>query len=370
MKLILGLLSITYLYNILLFSTGQVRADSICSPSYPSSIQPGSEASISFDLPTNEQNSGYEIRGCNTGWYGTYGCLNYSTFPVDNQEKKEAKITAKPIRNSGLTFWLELDGTRVCGGREWRVETSSSSNPAVCNPGTFKVEGVRGGELIENYTFQDDIRITVDGAHTANFASGTYTLYLEGPGASDTSPLGNIDASDGKLLTNNLSTRTESSIYTRKLAVGTYRLVVADGNAIGSYRYCENTVFTVSSDGNNLFTETGNTSGFLLCKQAGPLESECLKCVDGVWTAIGCIPTNVNSTVRALFNIGLGLAGGFALVFILFGAFTVSTSVGNPEKVKSGQEMITAAIFGLLFIIFSSLILRFIGVSILQIPGF
>jgi len=55
---------------------------------------------------------------------------------------------------------------------------------------------------------------------------------------------------------------------------------------------------------------------------------------------------------------------------MLFGSFLVIISSGNPDKAKAGHELITAAISGLLFIIFSLLILELIGVKILNIPGF
>ena len=46
------------------------------------------------------------------------------------------------------------------------------------------------------------------------------------------------------------------------------------------------------------------------------------------------------------------------------------TSQGNPEAVKAAQEMIVSAVTGLLFIIFSYVILQIIGADILGIPGF
>ena len=45
-------------------------------------------------------------------------------------------------------------------------------------------------------------------------------------------------------------------------------------------------------------------------------------------------------------------------------------SQGNPEQVKGAREQLTAAIIGLLFIIFSLVILQVIGFNILRIPGF
>jgi hypothetical protein len=45
------------------------------------------------------------------------------------------------------------------------------------------------------------------------------------------------------------------------------------------------------------------------------------------------------------------------------------SSAGNPERLTGGKEIITSAIAGLLLIIFSTIILKIIGVDILKIPG-
>lgn len=98
----------------------------------------------------------------------------------------------------------------------------------------------------------------------------------------------------------------------------------------------------------------------------------CLSCSDhGVWTSLGCVDNNISSFIQnTVFGMGIGLAGGFALLCIVFAAFQMQSSQGNPEKIKKAQEMLTSCIMGLMLIIFSVFILRLIGVSILKIPGF
>jgi len=97
----------------------------------------------------------------------------------------------------------------------------------------------------------------------------------------------------------------------------------------------------------------------------------CVNCAQrgGYLSAIGCIPLKVNSLFASfLINIGIGLAGALAFLCIIYGAISLQTSQGNPEKVKKARETITSCIVGLLFIIFSIFILRVIGVDILKIP--
>ncbi len=87
-------------------------------------------------------------------------------------------------------------------------------------------------------------------------------------------------------------------------------------------------------------------------------------------TAIGTIPTNFQGFVNRLFTIVLSVAGVSALGLIIYGGYTYMTSRGDTEKIKHGREIITAAIIGLLFIIFSFVILQVITGEILRIPGF
>lgn len=81
------------------------------------------------------------------------------------------------------------------------------------------------------------------------------------------------------------------------------------------------------------------------------------------------IPVDPAGFVKSLFGILLSLAGGIALILIIFSGYQLMTSQGNPEKVQAAKETLTSAIVGLLFIIFSMVILQIIGVTILKIPG-
>lgn len=90
----------------------------------------------------------------------------------------------------------------------------------------------------------------------------------------------------------------------------------------------------------------------------------------GLITALGCIPTQPQALVGWILKYAISIGGGVAFLLMVFAGFLLSTSAGNPERVKQGQEMLTSAIVGLLFIIFSVFLLQFIGVDILKIPGF
>lgn len=88
------------------------------------------------------------------------------------------------------------------------------------------------------------------------------------------------------------------------------------------------------------------------------------------WTAIGCIPADPNELLTGIIKLAMGVAGGIAFLLILFGGMQIMTSAGNPEQLNAGRELVTSAITGLLLIIFSIFLLRFIGVNLIGIPGF
>jgi len=106
--------------------------------------------------------------------------------------------------------------------------------------------------------------------------------------------------------------------------------------------------------------------------KSGSEKSECITCSQhGIWTAIGCVDFKLNNFIKdTVFSWGIGLAGIVALLCIIYSAFQLQVSQGNPEKIKKAQELLTSCIMGLMLIIFSVFILRLIGVDILKIPGF
>ena len=104
---------------------------------------------------------------------------------------------------------------------------------------------------------------------------------------------------------------------------------------------------------------------------SAPIISPCPTGVGGdcINTAIGLIPTKPAGLVSRLFSLLLGLSGGIALILIMISGYRLMTSGANAEAVTGAKETLTSAIVGLLFIIFSLVILEVVGVDILKIPG-
>lgn len=93
----------------------------------------------------------------------------------------------------------------------------------------------------------------------------------------------------------------------------------------------------------------------------------CLKVGTGLGTQLATDPIGF---IKSIFGLLLGVSGGIAVILIIASGYRLMASQGNPEQVQGAREMLTSAIVGLLFIIFSLVILQIIGVDILQIPGF
>lgn len=91
----------------------------------------------------------------------------------------------------------------------------------------------------------------------------------------------------------------------------------------------------------------------------------------GVNTALGCLSAGSPvGLITEILNWAVVLGIGISLLMIIFAGFQITTASGDPKRVKAGQELITSAISGLLLIIFSIVLLNFIGVKLLGLPGF
>ncbi|MEP7167347.1 MAG: hypothetical protein ABI758_05180 [Candidatus Woesebacteria bacterium] len=247
--------------------------------------------------------------------------------------------------------------------------------PVAYNCGTPQVGLTRNGDLI-------NVNITVPGG-PLNHSQG-YAAYIRIPG----NPLlAKVPLTfNGEVLTGGIMEKWPDGDYALEVGNGSGSL-----NTLTDHRNCSTTFNVLKSsleqdddptDNFPIPNPGGAAPAFILCNQAAPPDQvECRKCIgggdtitdpnsQGYWTAFGCVKTSAEGIVTSFLRIGLGIAGGFVLLSILYGAFLLTTSSGDPTRVKEGQEMVTAAVMGLFFVIFSIIILQFIGVTLLHIPGF
>lgn len=155
------------------------------------------------------------------------------------------------------------------------------------------------------------------------------------------------------------------SCFSAGQAVG---VVTAENNAKkGNVAICQ-------SDGTVLYVEgvNGSISDTEAClKSEGGYNSEnynyCKQCREsgGTWSGLGCIDSTPTGLITWIMRIAYGVMGGVALIqFIIAGIYY---QTGQEEKVKEARKNIIATITGLAVLTFSILILRVIGINILDI---
>lgn len=100
--------------------------------------------------------------------------------------------------------------------------------------------------------------------------------------------------------------------------------------------------------------------------------NQCKGCIEdgGTWTGIGCILTTIEGIFNSIIRIVLGVMGGVSLLRLIILGFQYQFA--GEEQIKPAVQDILATLGGLLLVIFSVVILRFIGVNLLDIvpPGF
>ena len=82
-------------------------------------------------------------------------------------------------------------------------------------------------------------------------------------------------------------------------------------------------------------------------------------------TPFGTIDASPEGLAKAFLSLGVGAAGGVAFLLMVFGAYRLIFAGGNPESIKEGRSVMTAAIAGLIVVILAIFLLDLIGISIL-----
>lgn len=88
------------------------------------------------------------------------------------------------------------------------------------------------------------------------------------------------------------------------------------------------------------------------------------------YTMIGCVSTDPGVFSSQISSFIFNIIGGIAFLYLLYGVGIVMTSRSTPDRLNYGKRVIYGSIAGLLFVLFSTLIIKFIAVDVLKIPGF
>lgn len=258
--------------------------------------------------------------------------------------------------------------------------TAPVATDPVCLDGAITVSQDNDGF----YRAGQPLEVSVDGGRTLNFAwYGEY--YLKA-----TEPTGAVAITRALLSGfNNTGSLISENHTVAGLAEGTNVISIQGSDGVVVNGCSVSITMCAEGDTNPACSESAQPSlkvaKFDYCMQVpdGDQQEACRECLGGsteavapyefegkkVYTAVGCVRVDQQGLAADLIRLLLGIAGGVALLSVLAGAFIFSTSQGESGRVKQAKELITAAVSGLLFIIFSVIILDFIGVKILQIPG-
>ena len=87
-------------------------------------------------------------------------------------------------------------------------------------------------------------------------------------------------------------------------------------------------------------------------------------------TDLGCIKNDPLGFASSLYSWGLGIIGGVAVLSIIYGAYLVLSSQGDPDKLTKGKSYIVYSIIGLILAVSGYAFYRIIGVDVIKIPGF
>ncbi len=83
-----------------------------------------------------------------------------------------------------------------------------------------------------------------------------------------------------------------------------------------------------------------------------------------------CVPGEKNfglpQFIKYVYIFGIGLVGFVALIAVMIGAFGYITSTGNPQKASHSKDQIFAALFGMLLLLGSVVILNLINPDLLR----
>jgi len=93
---------------------------------------------------------------------------------------------------------------------------------------------------------------------------------------------------------------------------------------------------------------------------------------NGINTAIGCLQVlgGQDQFLGAILKWAVGVGGGIAILLIVYAGFMIMSAAGSPDRLKAGQELLTSALSGLILLVFSIFILKFIGIDILGLGAF
>lgn len=92
--------------------------------------------------------------------------------------------------------------------------------------------------------------------------------------------------------------------------------------------------------------------------------------INEIATDLGCLPQDSTKFTALIYGWGLGIVGGVAMIYIIYGGYLVLSSKGNDIQLKKGKDYIVGSIAGILLAVLGFTIYQIIAADILKIPNF
>ncbi|MDQ6985796.1 MAG: hypothetical protein Q9M91_06520 [Candidatus Dojkabacteria bacterium] len=93
----------------------------------------------------------------------------------------------------------------------------------------------------------------------------------------------------------------------------------------------------------------------------------CNNCIiqGGIWIVIGCLDVTPLGLVTGMIRIAFGVMGGVALIQLILAGLMYQS--GQEAKIVEAREKFFATLAGLAVLVFSVVILRIIGINVLDV---
>lgn len=242
----------------------------------------------------------------------------------------------------------------------------NTSIPGVNTNGVVRPQFGLG--LGENYPGAIVIEVPASSGAATKCPSNTACAISGDPGTPDINSIVSADT-----FIQSGTSATCGRCYTNGDTIGT---VSADAGAvddpntpvdesIGFVRYCDTSAPNGLFRDETLLGTPDITRGYLL--EDATNQALYKQCFDtgGIYTAVGCIDPTPTGIITGLIRIALGVMGGVALLQMVY--VGILYQQGNTEKIKGARTQLIATLTGVAVLVFSVLILRIIGVNILDV---
>lgn len=287
-------------------------------------------------------------------------CLNPASGSNSNYWEPRNAAGSRCVDGNGNSIWGRSTATNPRTGQTVPTEIASSNVEG--DPGNMIRGAGLGTYLTDTYDFAFAEFVAATGAPKVCGNTGDFDCALV-EGSTIASGGNEFDILQGDALRDPAN---ETKSCRRCYVDGEAMLIEDAGPMNGNKRqvvFCQAAAPYYRKE--ELIGTGDITQGYLL--EEGDNRELYRQCFEtgGIYTAIGCIDPTPTGIITGLIRIALGVMGGVALLQMIYVGLLYQ--MGNTEKIKGARDQLIATLTGIALLVFSVLILRILGVNILDI---